>query len=600
MSYSRPTGYDRLLRSTTAPARETMVPNTLVALYEHNQLTVYWIENGKLINQSFSKNTVQSIIEQLPVTGEVTNNEKIIKDIILQYGCPALEDKQISLNQQMQLLNTLAYRGDTREPQIIFEEGFQRRGGSWEFYNDPKNILEKKIQEPAFRISQGGQLFNDIIRTSAVCFTRNFDCAPIFPVNDFSKSPPSQLPPPHIFIYIVNVQQGYSTYLLQQELGSPLAFCEEIATRDVPSGDVIAAVKCQRFFNIDAFGKPDWKNGVRYQLTSEILWNPKLKNEVQVSKNKLERNKEIENLIALKKGKYVECPIPKNMATAAPDLIDSELFKNVLTRTPDMDKLTVLLSNSTNPDLVNAQMDLTPLMVSTLFNQIEVFNLFIAYNADPNVSQKNGATALFIAVKQHGDLSFIKSMLLHNNIDVTRTCMMSREGLIELFKNSSPEAQNNVLTFIQSKQVTNQPDISITAAEFAFLNNRPDIGNHINQVEKNNLQFIKHQIIAVISGYADQSAAGITMAQRLALNAFKNEILKPKNCDKNVEQIFDQWKKQNKNQYEELLQPQSLSNLSLFSQKDHSPLKFLQNIVATFGTNKPDDSSHPDKELSLQ
>lgn len=218
-------------------------------------------------------------------------------------------NENMLLNKQMQNLNILAFRGDNRSPKEIFEFGLQRKGSTWEHYN----VNKKAIEEPTFRFFQntwrGKEKAEDIIPTSAVCVTKNFDLAPLFPLeNPQNENAP---PPPLTWIYIVKVDQGFLTYELQRKLNSSLAFCEEIATRDIPSGDVICAIQCERFINIDPNLVPNWERGVHYKLTSDIIWNPKLNNEV-LTPSKQARNDAIRNLIEQRKDKYWECPIPPN------------------------------------------------------------------------------------------------------------------------------------------------------------------------------------------------------------------------------------------------------------------------------------------------
>lgn len=205
-------------------------------------------------------------------------------------------------------LNDIDFRGDTRHPNEIFNFGFQRRGGSWEHYN-----VSKKILEPTVRFFQNNPRKRedvDILPASGVCVTQVFDLAAMFPLeNPEAKGLP---PPEKIWIYVVCVQQGFRTYELQSKLGSKLAFCQEVVSRDIPAGDVICAIGCTRYMNVDhKTGNYSWESGVHYRLTSDIVWNPKLQNEVQTP-YKVNRNEAITRLVNKRTGKFIECPIPTN------------------------------------------------------------------------------------------------------------------------------------------------------------------------------------------------------------------------------------------------------------------------------------------------
>lgn len=102
-----PTGYKRVLMSNEEPKIENMQRSDLVALKEDGQLTVYWIEKGKIVNHSFSQMAVQSIVNQLPAMGRESTNLELIQNITSQYGCS-------NLNLKQQLMNTRAqmFRGE--------------------------------------------------------------------------------------------------------------------------------------------------------------------------------------------------------------------------------------------------------------------------------------------------------------------------------------------------------------------------------------------------------------------------------------------------------------------------------------------------------
>lgn len=86
-------GFAYVLRSDKEPDIENIPPNTLVALYKENQLTIYWIENGKKKEHTFSDTVVSSIVDKLPKVGNKSEDSTLIQDIVLKYGCMKLDAK---------------------------------------------------------------------------------------------------------------------------------------------------------------------------------------------------------------------------------------------------------------------------------------------------------------------------------------------------------------------------------------------------------------------------------------------------------------------------------------------------------------------------
>ncbi|MCW5582792.1 MAG: hypothetical protein KIT56_02730 [Gammaproteobacteria bacterium] len=87
-------GYHHVLMEKEEPKIDNMRADELIALRKEGQLTIYWIENGKIANRSFREATVPSIINQLPVIGEQSTNSELIKNIMLQYGCAPLKERK--------------------------------------------------------------------------------------------------------------------------------------------------------------------------------------------------------------------------------------------------------------------------------------------------------------------------------------------------------------------------------------------------------------------------------------------------------------------------------------------------------------------------
>lgn len=195
-------------------------------------------------------------------------------------------------------MNTLAFRSDTRTPEspdYIFEHGMQRRGATYdEYVKNNRQCLEPTLV-PKSNYS--------VLPASAVCATLQPDIAPLFPLSKDNYIEDT-------WIYFVPVKMAYPTHVTQRDKKSSLAFAEEILLRDIPSGEILGAIKCKRYFNVDPNdGKYYWDNGMHYKLEGDIIWNKKLLNaETERMKN---YKTIIEEIVDERKGKYIQCPIPK-------------------------------------------------------------------------------------------------------------------------------------------------------------------------------------------------------------------------------------------------------------------------------------------------
>ena len=79
--------YHSLLHAENEPLFDEMKPGQIVLLKEDEQLTAYWLDNGKIVNRSFPERVVSSILEQLPDNGKLSNNPELIGAVVSQYGC---------------------------------------------------------------------------------------------------------------------------------------------------------------------------------------------------------------------------------------------------------------------------------------------------------------------------------------------------------------------------------------------------------------------------------------------------------------------------------------------------------------------------------
>lgn len=79
--------FHRILSVKLEPAIDDIKVGDLVALREDAQLTIYWLQGGKIVNKSFRQDSVPSIVEKLPKVGEESTDIKLIEEIRSQYSC---------------------------------------------------------------------------------------------------------------------------------------------------------------------------------------------------------------------------------------------------------------------------------------------------------------------------------------------------------------------------------------------------------------------------------------------------------------------------------------------------------------------------------
>lgn len=174
----------------------------------------------------------------------------------------------------------LAYRSDTRSPEVIFREGLYRRPEA--FDEDAVQLYQKlalhpELEEEKFRYAlvepeyrnqayvqhkklSGPPQF-DINPRSAVCLTFIPALACIFPLRQ------ARVDHEVTWVYAVLLDEHYATYELQRIDNSELYRAQELAVQSVPNFDVIGAVQCIRY------GGP-YPRKIKYIMRPEIRWNP--------------------------------------------------------------------------------------------------------------------------------------------------------------------------------------------------------------------------------------------------------------------------------------------------------------------------------------
>lgn len=151
--------YRRVLMSKAEPKIEDIQEGDLIALKEDGQLTIFWLENGKIANRSFREDVVQSIINQLPAIGDETKNLKLIQEITSQYGCKLpLISAMKKYGQEFFHDNKISHAGDAPSGSAYFSLNFQtgniaivlndqRRGAASELgYAIEDNIFSQEMK----------------------------------------------------------------------------------------------------------------------------------------------------------------------------------------------------------------------------------------------------------------------------------------------------------------------------------------------------------------------------------------------------------------------------------------------------------------------
>jgi hypothetical protein len=138
------------------------------------------------------------------------------------------------------------YRSDTRHPldppDSIFDNGLKKR--------------DARYLDPVVRFPATDQRAPDIVPQSAVCFTRHFEAAPLFPVSNLNTN---------AWVYVLDLDTSaiYNSQVVQYEYIASNAlntganatqalwpmFGQERAINEVSAKDIVGAVEVSRHFN---------------------------------------------------------------------------------------------------------------------------------------------------------------------------------------------------------------------------------------------------------------------------------------------------------------------------------------------------------------
>ena len=93
---------DWVLLSNKQPTLKDFEQFTLILQGTDKRLSVFWLNHGKIVNQSFANHDVVNIIKLLPQVNESTDNATLIKCIKEKCGCTFIKkDKQSFIHKQL-------------------------------------------------------------------------------------------------------------------------------------------------------------------------------------------------------------------------------------------------------------------------------------------------------------------------------------------------------------------------------------------------------------------------------------------------------------------------------------------------------------------
>ncbi|HDV5785670.1 TPA: hypothetical protein RJD83_002645 [Legionella pneumophila] len=188
----------------------------------------------------------------------------------------------------------LFFRSDSRHYHVLFEFGFYPRSHLYENYSRNK----KRIVEPTLRKNFVGPISDpydyDFDPDTAICASKNFDAALLFPV------PESGDYECRTWIYFIRCKSVFLTYKNQKDFHAK-NFVMEVACRDIPAGDIIAAIQCERYISLD-------KNAIYYRFISDLKWNPKAIG-LNITNGTLRHQDIILQIVNERANKLVQCPL---------------------------------------------------------------------------------------------------------------------------------------------------------------------------------------------------------------------------------------------------------------------------------------------------
>jgi hypothetical protein len=188
------------------------------------------------------------------------------------------------------------YQNDSREHTLTMKDSTGKtQAVILEVDFSPKEMYAEWLKESrAIEMRAAG----DLDRKSGVCETPAITAAPLFPIPEVYPANGRD----ETWVYVVyNDKRAFKTYKQQKSAakiasqgGRPqdavvpktLATSKEIAAWDIPSGDVLAAVRCSRYWKFQKQvrnkNRVDWRHGVMATFLGPIQINPKITNQRRI------------------------------------------------------------------------------------------------------------------------------------------------------------------------------------------------------------------------------------------------------------------------------------------------------------------------------
>lgn len=172
-------------------------------------------------------------------------------------------------------INRMCWRGDSRGPKDIFNFGFRRRDDTLQGYfnrldeweDDPEQHTVNEYGEVR-KMPPSNPLFRsdsrDIAPATAVCVASSFKAAALFPLKGKGSKDV-------IWVYAVQVENGFDTYQMQAEIGAKKTlFVQEACSHDIPPMHVLGVACVRRSWN-----GATWEDGAMAKLIKPFEVNSK-------------------------------------------------------------------------------------------------------------------------------------------------------------------------------------------------------------------------------------------------------------------------------------------------------------------------------------
>ena len=147
------------------------------------------------------------------------------------HGSTVVEKEDFRVFRSMDLTLPLAYRGDTRDPDVIFRDGFY-----------PREQYQGRGYKAVIRLGN-----MDMNTKYAVSFSREFTIPVLFPF-DPAKPPPDRHTR-NANVYVCALDSWLEIYNMQKIVAPHLEYAKEVASLGVPTEQVLGVVIVEATFS---------------------------------------------------------------------------------------------------------------------------------------------------------------------------------------------------------------------------------------------------------------------------------------------------------------------------------------------------------------